>query len=236
MANILAIAEDVADQLSLPRPTVLVGNTTDNTAQKILRHVTRTCRALATRYDWQELRGEHTFTTVATASQASATPIADDFLRMVPDTMYNRTKRYMVMPLTAEEWQAHQASSTTRVYDAYTIRANTLLMAPTPTAGQTVAYEYITNFIGYQATLTDFVGTFAADTDTPLLDSEMIILGTVWRYLQSEGDDYAEAFRDFEMRVNDLLKMNGGRRVIDMGGSSPDRVPVAPRIPETLVF
>ncbi|MEQ1652154.1 MAG: hypothetical protein ABL897_06685 [Hyphomicrobium sp.] len=234
--SILSLMSEAADELSLSRPASLVGNTTDSGAQKLLRHLTRTCRQLATRYDWQELRGEHTFTTVALADQITATPLPADFLRFVPETMFNRTKRYRVTMLTPEEWQGHQASLTTRVYDAYILRGNTILMAPTPAAGQTIAYEYVTRYVGYLADNSGYVSTFTNDTDIPILDDELLILGTVWRYAQSEGNDYAEQFREFEIRLNDLLKMNPGRRVIDMGGSSPDRIPVSPRVPETLVF
>lgn len=236
MATVLSICTDAADEMSFDRSGTIVANTSDNTAQKMLRHLTRTCRQLAARYDWQELRREKTFTTVALADQATATPIPTDFLRFVPDTLYNRTKRYRVVFLNAEEWQGYQASLTTRVYDAAVMRGGTLLMAPTPAAGQTVAYEYITRYIALQADGTTYVSTFAADTDVPTLDEELLILGTVWRYLQAEGSDYAEAFREYELRLNDLLKMNGGRRVIDMGGAGSDRIPIVPRVPDTLVF
>jgi hypothetical protein len=58
----------------------------------------------------------------------------------------------------------------------------------------------------------------------------------VWRYRKAEGQDYSEEFREFELRLNDLIKMDGGRRMIDMGGGSHDRIPVPPRVPDTLVF
>ncbi|MEQ1672140.1 MAG: hypothetical protein ABL893_14880 [Hyphomicrobium sp.] len=234
--SILQLAKDAADELSLARPSTLVDNDSDNTAQKLLRHMTRTVRQLATRYDLQELRAEHTFTTVALADQATASPLLSDFLRFVPDTIFNRTKRFRITMLTPEEWQAHQASLTTRVYDAYIQRGNTLLIAPTPAAGQTIAYEYITKFICVNTAGNTYYTSFNADTDIALLDDELIILGTVWRYQQAEGNDYAEPFREYELRLGDLLKMNGGRRMIDMTGGSTDRIPTPPRTPETLVF
>lgn len=234
--SVLELATDIADELSLERPTSIIANTSNNTAQKIFRHMTRTCRQLASRFDWQELRAEHTFTTVATAAQTASTPIPGDFLRLVPDTVFNRTKRYRVDPLSPSEWQAHQATLVTRIYDAFLLRGNMFLMAPTPTAGQTIAYEYITKYIGYLADETDFVTDFGRDSDVIILDRELVILGTVWRYRKAEGTDYAEEFREFEMRLNDLIKMNNPRRVIDMGGGSMDRIPVAPRTPDTLVF
>lgn len=236
MASILDLATDAADELSLARIDALVENANDNTAQKLLRHLTRTLRQLAARHDWQRLRREKTFTTVAVADQSASTPIPTDFLRFVPDTMFNRTKRYRVDKLSPSEYQAHQASLVTRVYDAYVQRGNALLFAPVPTAGQTIAYEYITKNIGTDTTGVTERSGFTVDTDLAFLDDELIILGIVWRYRKAEGQDYSEDFREFELRLNDLIKMDGGRRVIDMGGGGMDRIPVAPRTPDTLIF
>jgi hypothetical protein len=237
MATILALVKDAADELSLARPTSVIDNTTDDTAVKMLRHLTRTCRQLATRYDWQRLRREKTFTTVAAADQNAANPIPTDFLRFVPDSFYNRTKRYRVIgPLTAEEWQGHQAALATRVYDAYTMRGGRVLIAPTPAADQSMAYEYITKYIGTDTTEATDRLSFTVDTDLPFMDDELLVLGMVWRYRKSEGQDYAEEFREYEMRLNDLYKMDGGRRLLDMAGSNSDRVPVSPRVPDTLIF
>lgn len=238
MASILSLATDAADELSLARPSNLVDNSSDDTAAKLLRHLTRTCRQLATRYDWQVLRREKTFTTVALADQTTASWKPTDFLRFVPDSFYNRTKRYRVIgPLTSEEWQGHQATLMTRVYDAFALRGNALLLAPTPAAGQSMAYEYITKYVGTDSTEATGRTSFTADTDLAYLDDELLILGMVWRYRQAEGQDYAEPYREFEMRLNDLIKMDQGRsRVLDMSGSDNDRVPVPPRVPDTLVF
>jgi len=203
----------------------------------MLRAITRTCRQLATRFDWQKLRAEHTFTTAAAAAQTASTPLPTDFLRFVPDSMYNRTTRFRVTgPLTPDEWQGHQAALVTRVYDAFTLRGNIFLMAPTPAAGETIAYEYITKNIGTDTTLATARSAFTVDTDVPYLDDELITLGVIWRYRKAEGQDYSEEYREFELRLNDLIKMDGGRRMVDMGGGSHDRIPVPPRVPDTLVF
>lgn len=238
MASILDLIEDACDELSLARPNEVVGNTNDDTATKLIRHLTRTCRQLAARYDWQRLRREKTFTTVALADQTTASWRPSDFMRFVPDSFYNRTKRYRVIgPLTSEEWQGHQATLMTRVYDAYTVRGNALLLAPTPAAGQSMAFEYITSNVGTDSTGGTERSSFTNDTDLAFLDDELLILGMVWRYRRAEGQDYAEDFREYELRVNDLLKMDMGRsRVLDMSGSDNDRVPVPPRVPDTLIF
>ena len=182
MTSILSLASNAADELSLRRPSVLVDNASDSTAQKLLRHMTRACRQIAARYDLQVLRREKTFTTVALADQTTASAVPTDFLRFVPNTMFNRTKRYRVMPMTPEEWQGHVASLTTRVYDAYIMRGNAILMAPTPTAGQTVAYEYITKYIGREQRARRYRRRVRADVLSNVLIGDGLSRRWRWRH------------------------------------------------------
>lgn len=235
--TVLELAVEAATELSQVTPTAVVANTGDPGAQKLLRHLHRTCRQLAARYDWQVLRREKTFTTTATATQTGA--LASDLLRFVPETMFNRTKDNRVSgPLSPEEWQAFQAVAYGSVFDQFYIRGNAFLMSPTPAAGDSIAYEYITNYIGTNAAASTERTIFSVDSDVTYFDDELVLLGMVWRYRKAEGLDYSEEFREFETRFYDLTKMDGGRRILDMNDGSVQkaRVPVAPRIPDTLVF
>lgn len=220
MTSILDLAEDIADELSLNRPSALVSVTDNSTAQKIFRHMVRSCRMISGRYDWQVLRREKTHTTLAAAAQTGAIPT--DFLRFVPETFYNRTTRWTVDgPVTSAEWQYAQTGMNARVNKAFYQRGNTLYLTPTPAAGETIAYEYITKYIGTDTTAATERTTFTVDTDIPYFDDELVILGTVWRYRKAEGLDYSEEYRDFELRLADLIKMDGGRRVLDMNPCPP---------------
>lgn len=236
MTTILSLATDIATELLITSPVGLVAETDNHEAQAILRHMTRTCRMLAGRYDWARLRREKTFTTVATAEQTDAIPT--DMSRMVQESMFNRTRRTRVTgPLTPDEWQQRQASLVTNVYDEFIIRGSSLLLTPTPAAGSTIAYEYITKYIAVAEDTTTERLSFADDADEPYFDDELVILGTIWRYRKAEGTDYSEEMREFELRLADMIKMDGGRRTVSMdGGSAVERVPYPPRVPETLIF
>ena len=224
MTGILQLAKDAADELSLTRPGSLSTTTTDATAQKLFRHLTRTCRQLSARYDWQRLRKEKTFVTVAAATQTNAT--ATDFLRFVEMTIFNRTKRRHVKgPMTSLEWQSYQASTITPVLETFYMRGNAFLITPTPAAGETIAYEYITKNIGMDSLSVTEKDSFTDDADITFFDDELVVLGTVWRYRKSEGLDYSEEFREFELRFADLVKMDGGRRRLDMNDNTMDRTP-----------
>jgi hypothetical protein len=231
--TVLQLAKNAADELSLTRPAALIGSTTSSGAQKLEGHLRRTCRMLAGRHDWSILRREKTHTTLAQETQTGAIP--SDFLRFITGTddmpaFWNRTAQTRLCgPLTSGEWQSRKAAAVTGgIYSEFYVRGTSILAIPTPTAGHTWAYEYITKNIGYATDGTTERASFTVDTDTTNFDDELVILGMVWRYQQAEGQDYTESFREFELRLMDMIKMDGGKRLLRMGGDEPAAMPRRP--------
>lgn len=238
MATVLAIAQKAARRLRLAQPSGLFSSSSDQTPAALLEELERTCRQLANEHDWQELKREHTFSTVAQAEQTNAWPSDDDVRRFVPGSMWNRTTTWPVHgPLTAREWQAYQAQTTTRVDDAFYIRGDKFYMHPIPAAGETIAYEYVSSALGLATDGTTYrLDGFSVDTDTPLIeDVELMVLGVVWRMKASEGLDYGEEHREYHTRLSKLQANDGGQRVTDIAGP-PDDWPYPPLTPETIVF
>lgn len=224
MTSVVEICRAAADELSVIRPTSVGPDAVDPTAQKLFRHLTRTCRQLSGRYDWQKLRRERSFTTVSAAEQEGALP--SDFLRFVKDTMFNRTRRTKVMgPLAPIEWQRIQATVFTGVYSCFIQRGDAILLTGTYGAGESIAFEYITKSIGVSEDGLTEREAFLAPSDTSFFDDELLISGIVWRYKKAEGDDYSEEFREHEIRFADLTKMDGGRRILDLNTPSENGIP-----------
>ena len=181
MATALGLVQFAADELSLARPTNISDTSADNTAQKLVRHLTRTCRQLSAEYDWSRLRREKLVTTTATEEQVGALPA--DFLRFVPETIWNRSTRTRVNgPLPPDDWQSRKATLVTGAYINFILRNNAFLVTPIPGAGQTIAFDYVTKYIGINAAATTELLEFTADTDVAYFDDELVILGIVWRY------------------------------------------------------
>lgn len=222
MATILSIAQDAAIEISLSEPNTLFGSDAPSGGKKLARHITRTCRQLAQRYDWSFLRKEQTFTTVAAEIQTNALP--SDFLRFVTETTWNRTTRREVEgPLTPQDYQSEKARVNGGIRDQFIIRGTDFLIYPTPSAGDTIAYEYIKNTIGADSGSTELT-EFTADTDTTLFDDELVMLGAVWRYKKSDGLDYSEEFREYEARLLNIGSKDGGNRRVSMSGDPPRRI------------
>ncbi len=209
MTTLLAIIQAAAGRLAIPVPTAVMASTEAQVVQ-LLSLANKEGQMLASRADWQVLTKEQTFTTVAAEIQAGAVP--SDYGHYLIDSMYNRTAvRKIVGPLTSAEWQAEKAFPVyTAMNPAFRIRGDDLLFTPNPTAGQTVAYEYVgINWILAVDGVT-YKAAFTADTDEPILNTDAMTDGIVWRFKAAKGFDYSEEFSAYEEDVNRLIAQDGG--------------------------
>lgn len=231
--SLLSMIQNAARRLSIPVPSVVVASS-DIQVLQLLQCAQDEGRSLASRHLWQALTTEKTFTTVAAAAQTNAIP--SDFDRIVPETMYNRTRTRRVWgPVSNDEWQEYQATLAARVDPAFRIRGSSLLITPTPTAGDTVAYEYISkNWC--QTSGGTGQSAWAADTDTGVLDEPLMTLGVIWRFRADKGLDYANSQSEYERRVADAILNDGARPRLGMDARPQQFKPTAPTVPDTLVF
>lgn len=218
----LSIVQNATGRLGLTIPSA-VFSSTDQQVILLRNLMNQEGKELATRGAWTKITKEHTFTTVAQAAQTSSVP--SDFGHFIMGSMWNRnTDRPLIGPLTPGEWQEYQARSIATSFDsAFRFRGTgtaSLLITPDPTAGQTVAYEYVSNQWCEASGGTD-QSAFAADTDVGLLDEDLITLGVIWRYLAQKGFDYGEAFRTYQLEVEKALGKDGGKPILYLDGNRP---------------
>jgi 3-methyladenine DNA glycosylase Tag len=226
--SLLTLVQDAADRLGVVRPTSVVGSA-DQQVRQLLSLAQQEGKELSRRFAWQVLTKEQTITATATETQANAIPA--DFDRVVNDTFYNRTaNRKVEGPLNAQEWADYKASVSTVLFDAFRVRGDSLLLAPTPTAGDSYVYEYVSTWwCTTSAGTTGTLAAWASDDDIGILPEELMTLGVVWRFLRAKGLDYAEAFRSYEVAVMQRQGWDGGKRITSMA-RGPGRG-TAPRIP-----
>ena len=206
--SLLTVISGTLARLALPTTTAVI-DSTDATVRQLLQLAQREGRELARRATWKALQTEKTFTTVATAAQTSALPTDLDWI--IPDTMFNRTlKRRVQGPVGADEWQLIQSSLSSSVFPAFRIRGTSLLITPTPTAGQTVAYEYMSKY-WCASSAGSGQTAWAADADTALLDEELITSGLVWRFKAAKGLGYAADQQAYEIQVMQAIMREGVR-------------------------
>lgn len=214
MATVLAIAQGMCDLIGVPRPTALIGST-DQQGRQILELLREELDELHD-LEWQRPMREQTFTTVAAEEQTAALPTT--FRSFVNGTFFNRTTRErLIGPLSAQQWQSIKAwPEVASYYIAWRERDNKFLTTPEPAAGQTIAYEYLTDAKVKNGAVEKTEITL--DTDEPLLNNQLVKLGLCWRFLQAKGLDYSEAMSTYERRKATLMAKDGGAPVLTIGG------------------
>jgi len=216
--SLLTVVQKTCRLLSLPVPTEVVAST-DVQVQQLYELANEEGNELAGSYDWQVMRKQHTFVTAATPAQATAVPA--DWDRFCANTFFNRSQqRSVIGPITPQQWQAIQAQpQLNRVFLAFIERDGQFLITPTPAAGETIAYEYVTkDWVYSDDTIPVARSDYEADTDTSYLDEKIIILGLRWRFLKSKGLEYSEDYRTYMSERQQRQARDGGNGMITTTG------------------
>ena len=219
--SLLTIVQYVCGRQNLTVPSTVIGSTDEQVLQ-LRRLLEDEGQDLSARAQWQVLQNQATLTTTATESQGLMSVLAPNGFRfIINNTIWSRTRRLPVSgPMDAREWQELKAMFVNGPYYRHRIRGNELLVNPTPPAGEDWAFEYVSyNWI------VDSVGTtykryFTDDTDEPLLDEGILISGLRWRWKKEKGLDYAEDFRTYESQIQDAIGRDGGKKTLQMDGTT----------------
>lgn len=216
--SLLTVIQKSCRLLSLPVPTEVVAST-DVQVQQLYELANEEGNELASSYDWQLLRKQWIFSSAANPDQPLAVP--EDWDRFLANTFFNRSQqRSVIGPITPQQWQAIQAQpQLNRVFLAFIQRGGEFLVTPTPAAGETIAYEYVTkNWVHAADDIEETYSDYQADSDVAFLDEKIIILGVRWRFLKSKGLDYAEDFRTYMSERTQKQARDGGNGMITTTG------------------
>jgi hypothetical protein len=218
--TILSVVQDFCERTGLPSPASVLG-TTDPQVKQIRALLEEEGRDLAGRGAWQGITFEASHTTLAAEDQGTIISIATNGFKYVKNqTIWDRTDQLPVMgPMDAQEWQALKAIQTQGPRYRFRIRGGKLLVNPTPTAGHSWYFEYVSENWILGADGTTYKKRFTLDTDTILIPEDLVLQGLRWRWLREKGFAYAELFNTYEAQVKDALGQDGAKPVIYMDGS-----------------
>lgn len=229
--TLLELCQRVARDSKTSVPNTIVSNAELEAAQ-LLQCARATMKDLLKKVDWEELQKEGT---ISTAASTVAYNLPSDFDRIINETAWNATTKYpMIGVVSAKAWQdlKNNRTSTSSVCDYYRIRAGQILIFPTPSATESLIYEYVSN-----KPIESSGGTaqteWLADTDLPRLDDYLVELGIRWRFRKMNGKPYAEDMNEYnEIGLKEMSADGGRMRVY----SSPRKIRgVAVAYPENVV-
>lgn len=215
--TLLAMVQQAAAEVGQTAPVTLVGNT-DTTAIQMLALAQREGREVSKMSGpwggWPALRGEYTFSTVI--SQA-AYSFPSDFQWIIVQTGWDRTYKWQLIgPVSAQEWQVLKSGITvTGPSFRFRIMAGQIYLDPTPTAVDNLVFEYYKNTWCQSATAVA-QSLWAADTDTYLLEDDLMILGLKWRFLRAKGLDYGEEFAQWQEDIDREMARAGTAKTLPL--------------------
>ena len=229
-ASCLTMVQEVCAEQALPVPMTLFGTVDVQTAQQraLLNLENTTLRKQPDVY-WTKLKREWTFVTTATDVQpANALPPADDFDHFIDGTMWDRTlTRPVVGPISPQTWEAWKARPVlTSIIFGFILRGNDFLTAPNPPAGDSVYYEYISQYSVYSlgTAVTPDQQSFQNDADTCIFPTTIVQQGLRWRFLRAKGLDYSQEYADWANMVQIESSRNGGMPILSMSGTTWDQL------------
>lgn len=201
--SLLSIVQDIADEAGLTRPSAAYGST-DPAIQQVVRVVNKVGKRLVTEAPWQALRKEKTFTGVAGETQTSIIPA--DFDRFIPETFWDRTNNVLFSgPVTSTEWQGLKAGSYSDTsLPRFAYRGGDVLIIPGLDGGESLAFEYVSTQWCQSSGGTGQTA-WAADTDTGVLDEELLTLGGLYELLAALGQPSQAAAAQYQARMKRLL-------------------------------
>lgn len=217
--SFLTIINNVEKRLGLEVVTNPTANASP-TVKKLVAFANLEGKDLALRYPWSILQKIETHSASAAEDQGLLTTIAADIsikhIRHM--TVWNQTTdRRIYGPLTPQEWSDLKGSGIQYTDDHFRIYGGKLYITPAPAASDSIVFEYVSkNWC--QSSGGTGQAAWAADTDTGILDEDLMELGVTWRWLRGEGMDYGEEFNDYERRVMDLAGADGSKPTTNMAG------------------
>lgn len=219
--TLLSLCQDACDELGIERPSQIVGST-DQTARTLLVLANAEGRALS-RYPkngWAIQQREHTFSTVASTAEYA---LPSDFRCFIDETAWDRDSYWeMRGPLSPQEWQRVKSGLAAtpalrrrwRVKRSGSSIANKFFIDPTPDSVAALVFEYVSNQWLTNAAGDTGYESWQADTDVPILDSELMRRGLVWRFKAAKKFDFTSELAEYEALRDQAVAQDGGAPVL----------------------
>ena len=215
MTTLLSIAQSAIEDIGgFDVPTSVINND-DETATLLKSTMNRVGRMLANNHDFEALKVEHTFSTVASTSEYSW---PDGFRKLIIRSFWDRTNdRRVIGPVSSGRWQWFQSSGVgpAGIDRYFRKRAGVFDIYPTPDSADSLVFEYYSKYWCSDDAAAG-QSSWLANTDLALLDDELLLLAVKYRFLMSKGEPYQEEYEEFADYRDSLLVNDEGEQSLTM--------------------
>lgn len=219
-STVLNMVKEFTARTGIKRPSVVVSSADPQVIQ-ILALLNEEIEEVTRRYVFQSMLKEKVHTTTAAEDQGALNTIVGAPVRYILNEIFwNRTTKLPISgPIPPKVWQQYKAISLTGSTLQYRIKEDRLFLMPAPPAGQSLAFEYVPEYVIIDADNATLKQYFSKDGDTCLLPDVILLAGLRWRWKREKGLNY---LRD-ESRYHDMCDTyklrDGTASAVDMGAS-----------------
>lgn len=218
--SLLTLIQTTAQLCKLTVPTV-VETSTDTNILLLLALANESGKALAKRYDWQELT-YFTNTILAGGSidiGSITTCFGSQFDRVVNQTFWDISTRLPIDgPTTMQQWQQYQASNVVGPPYQFIVFSNRLKVGPTALASGDALTAYCISKYWCQSAGGTGQTSFAADSDIVNIPEDLFSLDIRWRFKSANGLSYGEDLQTAEQQIETYIGQNTPSKVLFLGG------------------
>lgn len=206
--DLLSEIQEFCEDMTLPIPQSVIGNQDPQVIQ-LKALLFRAGQSIAIRHEWSALTFEKVHTTLAQENQGNIFTLtagnltATAFRKLKDQTVWDRTDRLPVAPIDAIDWQGLKGVASVSPRYRYRLWQYQLFLTPTPPAGHSLAFEWVSRW-WIQSESGAIKRQFTADTDSFLIERELLKLSLTWRWKKEKGLDYAEEYEEFEARLAEM--------------------------------
>ncbi|MCA1859311.1 hypothetical protein LE191_04200 [Janthinobacterium sp. HSC-3S05] len=226
--TLLNVIQQVSRELAQPVPSAVLSDQTAST-QQLLALTIASCDELSDMHDWQRLRKTATVTSVnGTAEYA----LPADFLRMVPNTQWDRTNtRALAGGLSPSSWAGLNQTSL-GVQTNFRMMGNKLMLFPTPgSTPVSITYEYISRFYVQPTGSTLMQAEFNQDSDGTVFHDRLLINFVKLKFMQEQGMNTYATTENFNTSLASAKSTDTPAPVISLNGGPSSHFLDASNIP-----
>lgn len=236
--SLLTIAQNVAEQVPINRPTSVINNKTQE-VKLLLSCIQKAGESISRRPEngWVVQQKEHTFTTV---DGTAAYSLPSDLRHLIDDTAWDRSNYWDLRgPKSPREWQIYKSSvlgNTDGFRRRFRIKGTNgtkeMYIDPTPSETATLVFEYVTN-AWCESSGGAAQTKFQADTDVGIIDEWLIELEALWRFLHRSGYDASSEYKTAEREISTAVGRDGGADCLKIGGRETFHLITSDHAPNT---
>jgi hypothetical protein len=217
--TILEIINEFCRRTAIPTQAA-VATSRDEQSLQLLGLCNELLDDLGERKAWTMGQVEATFISLAAEDQGVLTALASQgFVNIIDNLIFDRTVGEVIPgSVSPTDWQAAKANLAPISDSRYRQQGGHLYITPAPSAGNTIAFEYVSSYPVLEGTIPK--PYFTKDTDTSIYPDKLLILGLRWLWKREKGIRYSEEFRNYEIAVTNLMGKDSGAQPINMAEGS----------------